>query len=209
MAFTLEMALLALEKFNAAVEEKKDYLTDLDSAIGDADHGINMNRGMKKVMEKTSGKEYGDFGGLFKDVAMTLMSAVGGSAGPLYGTFFMKLGHKLTGHAEASTEDMADAMQEGLNGITSLGKSQTGDKTMVDALQPAIDALRAAAPEGEPVAWKAATDAAQKGMEDTIPMLAKRGRSSYLGERSIGHQDPGATSAFYLVSAFRDACTGQ
>ncbi|MDR1019954.1 MAG: dihydroxyacetone kinase subunit L [Synergistaceae bacterium] len=209
MAFTLEMALLALKKFNAAVEEKKDYLTDLDSAIGDADHGINMNRGMKKAMEKISGKEYGDFGGLFKDVAMTIMSAVGGSAGPLYGTFFMKMGQKLAGKTEASTENMADAMQEGLGGITSLGKSQAGDKTMVDALQPAIDALRAGAPDGEPAAWKAAVDAAQKGMEDTIPMLAKRGRSSYLGERSIGHQDPGATSIFYLVSAFRDAGTGQ
>jgi dihydroxyacetone kinase-like protein len=209
MAFTLEMARLALEKFGAAVEEKKDYLTDLDSAIGDADHGINMSRGMKKAMEKISGKEYVDFGGLFKDVAMTLMSAVGGSAGPLYGTFFMKLGHKLSGKTEASLEEMADAMQEGLGGITALGKSQTGDKTMVDALQPAIGALRANAPEGAPAAWNAAADAAQKGMEDTIPMLARRGRSSYLGERSIGHQDPGATSIFYLVSAFREASSEQ
>jgi dihydroxyacetone kinase-like protein len=205
MAFTLEMALRALEKFSVAVEEKKDYLTDLDSAIGDADHGINMNRGMKKVMEKTRGKEYGDFGGLFKDAAMTIMSAVGGSAGPLYGTYFMKLGQKLAGRNEASIEEMADAMQEGLGGITTLGKSQTGDKTMVDAMQPAIDALRANVSKGDVEAWKAAADAAEQGMKDTIPMLAKRGRSSYLGERSIGHQDPGATSIFYLVSAFRDA----
>jgi dihydroxyacetone kinase-like protein len=209
MAFTLEMARRALENFNAAVEEKKDYLTDLDSAIGDADHGINMNRGMKKVMEKTCGKEYSDFGGLFKDVATTIMSAVGGSAGPLYGTFFMKMGQKLAGKSEASLESMADALQEGLGGITALGKSQVGDKTMVDAMQPAIDALRLASAEGDSAAWKAAADAAEKGMTDTIPMLAKRGRSSYLGERSIGHQDPGATSVFYLVSAFRKACSGE
>ena len=206
MAFTLEMALRALQNFSEAVEEKKDYLTDLDSAIGDADHGINMNRGMKKAMEKTCGKEYSDFGGLFKDIAMTIMSAVGGSAGPLYGTFFMKLGQKLAGKSEAPLESVADALQEGLGGITTLGKSQAGDKTMVDALQPAIGALRLAAPEGDAAAWQAAVDAAEKGMTDTIPMLAKRGRSSYLGERSIGHQDPGATSIFYLISAFRDAC---
>jgi dihydroxyacetone kinase-like protein len=206
MAFTLEMARTALGKFNAVIEEKKDYLTDLDSAIGDADHGINMNRGMKKVMEKTRDKEYSDFGGLFRDVAMTIMSAVGGSAGPLYGTFFMKTGQKLTGRNDASSEDFANAMQDGLAGIMSLGKSQIGDKTMVDALQPAIDALRAGG-ESDLAAWNAAAEAAEKGMTDTIPMLAKRGRSSYLGERSIGHQDPGATSVFYLVSALRDACS--
>jgi dihydroxyacetone kinase-like protein len=204
MAFTLEMARRALEKFNAVVEEKKDYLTDLDSAIGDADHGINMNRGMKRVMEKTREKEYSDFGGLFRDAAMTIMSAVGGSAGPLYGTFFMKMGQKLTGKSDASEAEIAEAMQEGLGGIMALGKSQLGDKTMVDALQPAIDALKGEAVNSA-AAWEAAVKAAEKGMEETIPMLAKRGRSSYLGERSIGHQDPGATSAAYLVAALRDA----
>ncbi|MDR1944166.1 MAG: dihydroxyacetone kinase subunit L [Synergistaceae bacterium] len=205
MAFTLEMARSALLKFNAVIEEKKDYLTELDSAIGDADHGINMNRGMKRVMEKTRDKEYGDFGGLYRDVAMTVMSAVGGSAGPLYGTFFMKLGQKLTGKAEVAVEEFADAMEEGLSGITSLGKSQAGDKTMVDALLPAIAALRENAEAGDEAAWNAAVEAASKGMTDTIPMLAKRGRSSYLGERSIGHQDPGATSVTYLVECLRDS----
>jgi dihydroxyacetone kinase-like protein len=205
MAFTLEMARRALDKFNTVIEEQKDYLTDLDSAIGDADHGINMNRGMKRVMEKTRDKEYSDFGGLFRDVAMTIMSAVGGSAGPLYGTFFMKLGQKLTAKSEASAEEFADAMQEGLAGIAALGKSQAGDKTMIDSLGPAIEALRNRAGDGDESAWKAAVDAADKGMKDTIPMLAKRGRSSYLGERSIGHQDPGATSVLYLVTSFKDA----
>ncbi|MDR3321945.1 MAG: dihydroxyacetone kinase subunit L [Synergistaceae bacterium] len=206
MAFTIEMARLALEKFNAVIEDKKEYLTNLDSAIGDADHGINMNRGMKRVMEKIHDKEYGDFGGLFRDVAMTIMSAVGGSAGPLYGTFFMKAGQKLTGKSTASAEEFADAMQEGLGGIMALGKSQAGDKTMVDALAPAIGALRNGAAGCDAAAWKDAASAAEKGMADTVPMLAKRGRSSYLGERSIGHQDPGATSVSYLISSFSNAC---
>lgn len=208
MAFTVAMARDALDKFNAVVEEKKDYLTDLDSAIGDADHGINMNRGMKRVMEKMSGKEYADFGGVFRDVAMTIMSVVGGSAGPLYGTFFMKLGQKLGAKNEVSVAEFAAALHEGLAGVMSLGKSDVGDKTMVDAIDPAIKALAENAANGDADAWDKAAAAAEKGMTDTIPLLARRGRSSYLGERSIGHQDPGATSSFYLISCLRDAAKG-
>ena len=207
MAFTIKAAHIALEKLTSLLEEKKEYLTDLDSAIGDADHGINMNRGFKKVMEKIQGKEYADFAGIFRDVAMTLMSAVGGSAGPLYGTFFMKTGQALAGKNEATVEEFANAMQEGLNGIMTLGKSAPGDKTMVDALLPAIDALKNNH-ENERAAWTSAADAAEDGMKATIPLLAKRGRSSYLGERSIGHQDPGATSSWYLISCFRDTLEG-
>ncbi|MDR1966019.1 MAG: dihydroxyacetone kinase subunit L [Synergistaceae bacterium] len=205
MAFTIKMARAAVEKFNAVIEEKKEYLTDLDSAIGDADHGINMNRGMKRIIDKIQGKDYADFGGLFRDVAMTIMSVVGGSAGPLYGTFFMKLGQKLAGQGEVSVEEFAAAMGDGLSGVMSLGKSAVGDKTMVDAIDPAINALKEHAPEGDAAAWDAAVAAAEGGMKGTIPMLARRGRSSYLGERSIGHQDPGATSSYYLVSCLRDA----
>ena len=208
MSFTLEMARVALHKLNAVALEKREYLTDLDSAIGDADHGTNMSRGMSRSIEKIDGKEYTDFGGLFRDVAMTIMSAVGGSAGPLYGTFFMKMGQKLTGKSEASVLEMAEAMNEGLAGIMALGKSQPGDKTMVDTLSPAIAALRENADKGDGEAWAKAADAAETGMKDTIPMLARRGRSSYLGERSIGHQDPGATSSFYMIGCFRDAATG-
>jgi dihydroxyacetone kinase-like protein len=204
MAFTVKMAIAAMEKFNAVIEEKKEYLTDLDSAIGDADHGINMNRGMKRIMEKMRDKEYADFGGLFRDVAMTIMSAVGGSAGPLYGTFFMKFGQKLGAKSEASAGEIADAMSEGLAGIMSLGKSAPGDKTMIDALEPALRALKENAGD-EAAAWNKAAAEAEKGVEATVPMLARRGRSSYLGERSIGHQDPGATSSLYLLSCFRDA----
>ena len=208
MAFTLGTARVALEKLAVLIEEKKEYLTDLDSAIGDADHGTNMNRGFKKAMEKMGGKEYSDFAEIFRDVAMTLMSAVGGSAGPLYGTFFMKTGQALTGKNEATAEEFANAMQEGLNGIMTLGKSAPGDKTMVDALSPAIEALRSN-PADDGAAWTAAANAAEEGMKATIPMQARRGRSSYLGERSIGHQDPGATSSWYLVSCFKDALVGQ
>ena len=206
MAFTLAAARVAIEKLNSLIEGKKEYLTDLDSAIGDADHGINMNRGFKKVMEKLQDKEHSDFAGLFRDVAMTLMSAVGGSAGPLYGTFFMKMGQNLADKKEATVEEFASAMQEGLNGIMTLGKAVLGDKTMLDAISPAIEALKSS-PGDERAAWTSAADAAEEGMKATIPMLAKRGRSSYLGERSIGHQDPGATSSWYLISCFRDALT--
>jgi len=208
MSFTVEMARDALRKMNAAVESKKEYLTELDSAIGDADHGTNMSRGMNRSIEKIDSKTYEDFGGLFRDVAMTIMSAVGGSAGPLYGTFFMKMGQKLSGKKEASVSDMADAMNEGLVGIMTLGKSQPGDKTMVDALSPAVAALRENAAGGHSAAWAKAARAAEAGMKNTIPMLAKRGRSSYLGERSIGHQDPGATSSYYMINCFKDAAKG-
>ncbi|MDR1579561.1 MAG: dihydroxyacetone kinase subunit L [Synergistaceae bacterium] len=207
MPFDVKMAISALKKFNQLIEEKKEYLTDLDAAIGDADHGINMNRGMKRVIEKLGAKEYATFGALYRDVAMTIMSVVGGSAGPLYGTFLMKLGQRLSESGEVSADELADAMREGLGGVMSLGKSAVGDKTMVDTLAPAIKALKDNAGGSEKDAWDACADAAEKGMKDTIPMLARRGRSSYQGERSIGHQDPGATSAFYLISCIRDAFT--
>lgn len=205
MAFTLTMARRALEIFGEILEEKKGYLTELDSAIGDADHGVNMNRGSKRVLEKIAGKSYDDFGGLYRDVAMTVMSAVGGSAGPLYGTFFMKMGQRLSGKREVPVAEFAEAMRDGLAGLMTLGKSAPGDKTMIDALAPAVEALAAFAQEGDDAVWIASAQAAERGMRDTIPLLAKRGRGSYLGERSIGHQDPGATSSSYLVDSFRDA----
>jgi dihydroxyacetone kinase-like protein len=205
MTFNIKMAMTALEKFNSVIEEKKDFLTDLDAAIGDSDHGINMNRGTKRIVEKMQSKEYADFGDLFRDVAMTIMSVVGGSAGPLYGTFFMKMGQKLGTATEVSAGELADAMREGLTGLMSLGKSSVGDKTMVDALEPAIKALKENAPEGGEAAWNRSVSAAEAGMESTIPLVSRRGRSSYLGERSAGHQDPGATSSYYLISSFRDA----
>ena len=205
MTFDIRMLMVAFEKFNAVIEEKKEFLTDLDAAIGDADHGINMKRGTKRIVEKVRGKNYVNCGELFRDVAMTIMSVVGGTAGPLYGTFFMKVGQKLETDTEVSTEALADAMLEGLAGVMSLGKSSVGDKTMVDTLDPAIKALRENIAQGDETAWNSAIEAAERGMESTIPLIAKRGRSSALGEHSIGHQDPGATSACYLISSLREA----
>jgi dihydroxyacetone kinase-like protein len=205
MTFNVKMAVAALQKFNAVMEEKKDFLTDLDAATGDADHGINMTRGTKRVLEKMQDKQYADFGELFRDVAMTIMSVVGGSAGPLYGTFFMKAGQRLGAATEVSTDEFALAMQDGLAGVMSLGKSSVGDKTMVDTLELAIKALAGNADNGGAVAWNQCAEAAEKGMESTIELMSRRGRSSFLGERSVGHQDPGATSSYYLISCFRDA----
>jgi dihydroxyacetone kinase-like protein len=205
MTFNMKMAVTAFEKFNAVIEERKDFLTDLDAAIGDADHGINMHRGTKRIVEKTRDKEYAGLGDLFRDAAMTIMSVVGGSAGPLYGTFFMKMAMRLGSAEAASAPELAEAMGDGLAGVMSLGKSAVGDKTMVDALDPAIKAFGENAPLGDDAAWKSAAEAAEAGMESTIPLVSRRGRSSYLGERSAGHQDPGATSACYLIFSFRDA----
>jgi len=195
----------AFEKLDALIEEKKDFLTNLDAAIGDSDHGINMKRGTRRILEKMRDKDYEDCGELLRDVAMTFMSVVGGNVGPLYATFFMKVGQKLETAAEISTEELADAMLEGLAGIMSLGKSSVGDKTMVDVMDPAINAFKENASQGGEIAWNSAVAAAEKGMESTIPLMSNRGRSSALGERSIGHQDPGATSSYYLISSLRDA----
>ena len=205
MTFDIGMFMTAFEKLDAMVEEKKDFLTNLDAAIGDSDHGINMRRGTRRIVEKMRGKDYTDCGELFRDVSMTFMSVVGGNVGPLYGTFFMKVAQKLGTAAEVSIEELADAMLEGLAGLMSLGKSSVGDKTMVDVLEPAIGALRENIPQGAETAWNSAVEAAEKGMEGTIPLMSNRGRSSSFGERSIGHQDPGATSSYYLVSSLRDA----
>jgi len=205
MTFNIRMFTAAFEKLDSLIEEKKDFLTNLDAAIGDSDHGINMRRGTRRILEKIRDKDYTDCGELLRDVAMTFMSVVGGNIGPLYGTFFMKIGQKLGTTAEVSTEELADAMMEGLAGVMSLGKSSVGDKTMVDVLDPAINAFRENASQGGEIAWDSAVAAAEKGMESTIPLVSNRGRSSSLGERSTGHQDPGATSSYYLISSLRDA----
>ena len=199
------MAHSALEKLAEAIEAGKERLSDLDSEVGDADHGINMNRGMKRTAEKIRGKNYADIGSLYRDVAMTLMGAVGGSAGPLYGTFFMKLAQELSGKREVPLAVFACAMREGLDGVMRLGKAAPGDKTMVDTLAPAIEALLNCAEQGDGIAWNMAVGAAEQGMKGTASMTARRGRSSYAGERSLGRQDAGATSSFYLIVSFRDA----
>jgi len=200
-------AVAIVENIKEIIDANKEFLTRLDSAIGDADHGINMSRGFAKALEKVRNNQYNDIGAVFKDVAMTLMSTVGGAAGPLYGTFFMRASMKLAGQKEADLTLLAQAFREGLQGVVALGKAQLGDKTMVDALTPAIEALEAAAKQGLPLkeGLKRALDMAEKGMKDTIPLVARKGRASYLGERSAGHQDPGATSSYLILKAICEA----
>ncbi len=196
-----------LERLAMVLSENKEYLTQLDSAIGDADHGINMKRGMDRVMEKLPSVADKDIGNILKTVGMTLISSVGGASGPLYGTFFMRGGMAAAAKEELTAEDLLEVLQAGLDGIVQRGRAQPGDKTMVDAWLPALAAYRAALDEGgdERAALRAAVAGAEQGMEETIPMQARKGRASYLGERSIGHQDPGATSSYLMLKALLDS----
>lgn len=186
--------------------ENKEYLTKLDSAIGDADHGINMKRGFDRVMEKLPTVADKDIGNVLKTTGMTLISSVGGASGPLYGTFFMRGGMAAAAKEELSGDDLVTLLQAGVDGIVQRGRAQLGDKTMVDAWMPALDAMRESLGNGnsELDALEAAVAAAEQGMKDTIPLQAKKGRASYLGERSIGHQDPGATSSYLMLKTLLD-----
>jgi dihydroxyacetone kinase-like protein len=195
-----------LAAFRDAIAENKDLLTELDSAIGDADHGTNMDRGMTAVMEKLSGSEPADMGATLTTVGMTLISTVGGASGPLYGSFFLKAGTALAGHTQADPATFTAALEAGVAGVAAIGKAHTGEKTMLDALVPATETLRSRV-TGDVAFGDALTDAAraaEDGMNATIPMLATKGRASYLGERSIGHQDPGATSSHLLLRTLAD-----
>jgi len=201
-----------IRAFAATAAANKVYLTELDSAIGDADHGINMNRGMQAVLGKIDGiGETDDIGALLKTVGMTLVSTVGGASGPLYGTLFLRMGTAAAGKSELSADDWAAALAAGLAGVQTRGKAELGDKTMVDALTPAVDALQAALADGAAFddALRRSAEAAEGGMKATIPLVARKGRASYLGERSAGHQDPGATSSWLLVLAAADTFAGQ
>jgi len=181
--------------------ENRDYLIELDAAIGDADHGANMDRGFKAVMTKLPELSDKDIGTIFKTVGMTLLSTVGGAGGPLYGTFFIQAGMKSAGKMELTLEDWTVAMDAALAGIVMRGKAELGDKTMVDALTPALEALKQALQDSIPMhqALANAAEAARVGMVNTTPLVARKGRASYLGERSAGHQDPGATSSYLIL----------
>jgi phosphoenolpyruvate---glycerone phosphotransferase subunit DhaL len=184
------------------IAENSSYLTELDSAIGDADHGANMERGFKAVINKLPEVSDKDIGTIFKTVGMTLVSTVGGAGGPLYGTWFLQAGMKTAGKMELTLADWTEALDASLSGIIMRGKAELGDKTMVDALTPAVNALKQAIEENKPLnaALKLSASSAQKGMEATIPLVARKGRASYLGERSAGHQDPGATSTYLMLN---------
>ncbi len=202
-----------LQKSADVLTRNRAYLTELDGPIGDSDHGNNMDRGYKAILEKLSKRdgtaetEPEDVGALLKTVAMTLISKVGGAAGPLYGTFFLDGSKPLKDKTEISAEDLAQFLDDGVAGVRKRGHSDVGMKTMLDALVPAAQTFRAAIGQGSDMAaaLAQAAEAAKGGMEATIPMLAQRGRASYLGERSIGHQDPGATSSYLILQALADA----
>ncbi|MGK4006030.1 dihydroxyacetone kinase subunit DhaL [Sorangium sp. So ce1036] len=206
-----------LERAADVLEREKMYLTELDAAIGDSDHGINMARGFTAVRARLGGLDRGDVGALLKEVGMILLSTVGGASGPLYGTLFREAGLRAAGAGELDLAALASCLEAGLDGVKRRGKASPGDKTMVDALGPAVDALKAALHEPPAAAGQApppsgadgrvslaealarAAEAARAGAEATVPLVARKGRASYLGERSAGHQDPGATSCWLLL----------
>ncbi|MDQ3766123.1 MAG: dihydroxyacetone kinase subunit DhaL [Actinomycetota bacterium] len=192
--------------FASAIEDNKGYLTQLDSAIGDADHGTNMHRGFGAAVQKLEEAPGDDIGAALKGVGMTLVSKIGGAGGPLYGSFFIQMGTALAGQSELEADDWATAVEAGVKGVQTRGKAEPEDATMLDALLPAVQALKEAVGGGSSLeaALAEATEAAQKGMEATVPLVARKGRASYLGERSIGHQDPGATSSYLLMKAASD-----
>jgi len=206
MSITRDDTLNWVKAVASVINENSTYLTELDAAIGDADHGANMDRGFKAVMNKMPEISDKDIGTIFKTVGMTLISTVGGAGGPLYGTFFLQVGMKTAGKMELSLTDWADALEAALNGVIMRGKAELGDKTMVDALTPAVAVLKQSIPESQPIhkVLELSAEAAKKGMEGTIPLVARKGRASYLGERSAGHQDPGATSSFLILKAAAD-----
>jgi dihydroxyacetone kinase-like protein len=192
-----------VRRFAELIAEQRDHLTELDSAIGDADHGINMDRGMQAVAAKLDSEPPPAVDQLFKTVGMTLVSSVGGASGPLYGTFFLRFGSACGARQSLSADDVVEALRAGVEGLVARGRPELGDKTMFDSLHPALEALDAAVAAGldDADAFTAAWEAAVAGRDATIPMLARKGRASYLGERSVGHQDPGATSAALLFEA--------
>ena len=201
MPVTTAHVLEFLRRSAEVLRKNKEYLTELDSAIGDADHGINMDRGFQAVAKKMPSVQDKDAGTILKTAGMTLVSTVGGAGGPLYGTAFMQAGMAVAGKNELQAEDILAALDAALKGIMMRGKGKPGEKTMIDAINPAIQAMRTALQNGSNTheALDKATAAAEQGMKATIPMLAQKGRASYLGERSIGHQDPGATSSYLLM----------
>jgi phosphoenolpyruvate---glycerone phosphotransferase subunit DhaL len=203
---TRDGALDWMRRFAREMGEHRDELSRLDAAIGDGDHGTNMDRGMRKALEKLDDAEQADPGAALKTVAMALVSTVGGAAGPLYGTLFLQMGGALGSDSEVDLGRFAAAWRKGLEGVQSRGKAKPGDKTMVDALLPAVEVLEAASDLEDGI--RAAQQAAEAGMKATTPLVARKGRASYLGERSKDHQDPGATSTYYLFKSAAEALAG-
>ncbi len=194
-----------VDLFADRLHERREELKELDSAIGDADHGINMDRGFTAVRAKLPDLAGADLGATAKAVGMTLISTVGGASGPLYGTFFLRLATAFGDRASVEAAELGEALRAGLDGVRLRGKAELDDKTMVDAMAPAVDAFDAATADGIARALDAAAAAAAEGRDRITPLIARKGRASYLGERSANHQDPGATSTTILFESLRDA----
>jgi phosphoenolpyruvate---glycerone phosphotransferase subunit DhaL len=209
--FSGEQAVGWVRRTAGVVEEHAVALTRLDAAIGDGDHGTNMVRGFRAVLQRLDGLTDKDFSSVFRAVGMALIGKVGGAAGPLYGSFYLGMGKQLGSAEEATDAELAAALRAGYEAVIARGKAQVGDKTMLDAWDPALRALDEAVAEGVELgpALDRAAAAAEEGMKATIPLIARKGRASYLGERSKDHQDPGATSTQLIVQALADVVNGR
>jgi dihydroxyacetone kinase-like protein len=194
-----------LRLIDESLIEQRGYLTELDSAIGDGDHGTNLSRGGAATSSKVDIEKPEYLDELFRLVGMTLISTVGGASGPLYGTFFLRLSLSVGHRQQLSPEQLADGLEAGLAGVVERGKPQLGDKTMFDAMEPAVTAFRAQLGQGVKAASRAAFEAAAAGRDATAELVARKGRASYLGERSVGHIDPGAASTALMFEALAEA----
>ncbi|MBY7025885.1 MULTISPECIES: dihydroxyacetone kinase subunit DhaL [Clostridium] len=198
-----------LIKVEKVIEENKLYLSELDAAIGDGDHGLNMNKGFKAVIEKIKDLPEDDLGNIFKNSGMALVSNVGGASGPLYGTAFMKAAMVVNKKSEMDINDFVKVLEEALGGIKMRGKGQEGEKTMIDTLSPSIEAAKKSIGENKSVkeVLLEIKEAAKSGMEHTKDIVATKGRASYVGERSIGHIDAGATSMYLILNTIVEELT--
>jgi phosphoenolpyruvate---glycerone phosphotransferase subunit DhaL len=204
---TTQQMLQSLETMCETIENEKEYLSELDGAIGDGDHGVNMAKCFREVKKQLAESSAENVGTLFKDVGMVVLNSVGGAMGALYGTFFLKLSQVSASKSEVNLSDLVVMFQTGEQGILDIGKANPGDKTLIDTLSPAVRAIEAAEKDGKTLADALADleQAAKLGMESTREMLAKMGRASRLGERTIGHQDAGATSCYFILRSLASA----
>ncbi|HCU0432463.1 TPA: dihydroxyacetone kinase ADP-binding subunit DhaL [Serratia marcescens] len=206
MALTKQQVVDWLMRCGEVFSRERDFLTQLDTEIGDADHGLNMNRGFNKVVEKLPSVADKDIGFILKNTGMTLLSSVGGASGPLFGTFFIRAAQAANAKQSLDLAELHQVMQEGVEGVVMRGKAEPGDKTMCDVWWPVVDSLGQSAQQNLSVseALQRAADSAERAVENTITMQARKGRASYLGERSIGHQDPGATSVMLMMKTLAE-----
>ncbi|MGO2368154.1 dihydroxyacetone kinase subunit DhaL [Serratia grimesii] len=206
MALTKQQVVDWLMRCGEVFTQQRDFLTQLDTEIGDADHGLNMNRGFNKVVEKLPSVADKDIGFILKNTGMTLLSSVGGASGPLFGTFFIRAAQAANAKQSLDLAELHQMVQEGVDGVVMRGKAEPGDKTMCDAWWAVVESLGQSAQQQLSVAeaLQRASERAEQAVESTITMQARKGRASYLGERSIGHQDPGATSVMLMMKTLAE-----